>query len=87
MTPEEEHNQDVARVVSACALLGEHFDAVQIFVSKHEKERTFTAHRGTGNWLLRFGQVQEWTIYEEERIRMCARKNEPNDEAPPWNTT
>lgn len=85
MSAAEEHERDMERVVKACQDLGEHFDAVEIFVTKHtnptesDVQKTFTAHRGTGNWCSRYGQVREWVIYEEERIR-CAGRAAESDE-------
>ena len=79
MTTQEEHERDLARVEQAVAGLGEFFDSVQVFVSKHtnpgedEDQATFTAHRGCGNWCTRYGQVREWLLYEDERIRASAR--------------
>ena len=52
-----------------CARLSEHFDSVQIFVTKHDKLR-FRGTRGftfgCGNWFARYGQVREWIVNEEQ---------------------
>lgn len=62
--------------------LGEHFDTVQVFCTRHmpaELDGTAIANRGTGNWHARFGQVREWVIYEEEWIREYARRKSQDD--------
>lgn len=69
---------EVDRILDETALkLGEHFDSVQIFVTRHEPEiegGTITATRGCGNWHARFGQITEWLIVKEEDARCEARK-------------
>lgn len=54
---------DEVRVARALRELGEHFDTVQIFATRHESgEENGTVHvsLGLGNWYARFGQVQMW---------------------------
>ena len=77
---EAENNQERERereiVKRAVEQLGEHFDSVQVFCSGYKpggEDGTFTTNLGAGNWLTRFGQVREWVIYEEEKIRQHAR--------------
>lgn len=53
--------------------LAEHFDSVQIFVTRHEggeKNGTVNASQGAGNWFARYGQVKSWVIKQDE----CARE-------------
>lgn len=82
MTIEEDSKISRERVDKAIAGLGEHFDHIQIFVSKlaspddAEGQKIYSYHAGNGNWLGRYGQVREWLIYEEERIRNAARRSE-----------
>ena len=40
----------------------EHFDTVQIFVTKHNGHDQSTAveHFGNGNWYARYGQIELW---------------------------
>lgn len=73
-----QRNEDRERVKRHVAELGEFFDTVQIFVSKHATGDggTFTSGQGSGNWCARYGQITEWVKYEDERIRECARKQE-----------
>lgn len=40
--------------------LGEHFDSVRIFVTKHEDGSTLALTRGNGNNYAQIGQVSEW---------------------------
>lgn len=56
--------------------LQEHFDSVQIFVTRHEPAEhngTIVADMGVGNWYARFGQIKEWMNREEEIARQHAR--------------
>lgn len=74
-----ERNDDLDRVKAACESLGEHFDSVQIFVTKHEPEvedGTVNIAWSVGNWFTRYGQVREWLIKAEERTRAFVRKDE-----------
>lgn len=65
-------------VKKAADELGEMFDSVQIFVSRHESGEhngTIRINKGTGNWFTRYGQVREWLIREDETSRIGARKD------------
>jgi hypothetical protein len=67
---------DLALLQKHVEALGEHFDTVQIFCTRHmpaELDGTVAVNRASGNWHARFGQINEWVIYEKERIRECAR--------------
>lgn len=57
--------------------LMEHFDTVQIFVSRQDTEENVTHSRdsGAGHWYARYGQVNEWIIVQDERARHNERKN------------
>lgn len=77
MSNYQEEQALLARVASQ---LGEHFDTVQIFASKHdpaEADGTVTLNYGVGNWYARYGQVIEWTIKHDED----ARKSMYDDES------
>jgi hypothetical protein len=68
---------DVARVKSAVAALGEHFDTVQIFVTRSEPDgETVTVQLGSGNWCAREGFVREWLVRQDERARQRIRREE-----------
>lgn len=56
----EEHSK--ALLERHVAALREHFDAVQIFVSRFdgEKNETMVLHEGHGNYCARTGQVKDW---------------------------
>ena len=76
MDDSEKIDPDLARVKEAVAALGEHFDSVQIFATRHEP----ATHRGTinvccgeGNYFTRYGQVKEWSIRQDEVARENAR--------------
>jgi hypothetical protein len=69
----EQSVQVVQRAVDA---LSEHFDSVQVFVSRHDGERpdqTLTIQIGAGNWFTRLGQVRDWLIKQDELARIEAR--------------
>lgn len=70
-------NEEIKAVEKAVETLGEHFDAVQIFVNRHESSKggTVRFNDGRGNWFARYGQVREWLIREEETSRVHARKD------------
>lgn len=57
--------------------LGDHFDSVQIFVTRHEPAvgGTIAFNDGSGHWHARFGQVREWVVKKEERMRMDERED------------
>lgn len=72
-------DQDMERVQNAINQLSEHFDAVQIFASRHEAEiedGTISLNLGSGNWFARYGQVRNWIIKQEERDKEVIRKEE-----------
>lgn len=72
-------SDDRERVRKALDDLGEHFDAVHIFASRHESgslHGTVFVNMGTGNWFTRYGHVREWVIYEEEATRVDARNKQ-----------
>ena len=61
---------DHSIVDKAIDLLGEHFDTVQIFCTRHEGgEGTVSMNKGIGNWFARRGHVQEWILKEEKAIQ------------------
>jgi len=67
----DQRKKDVELVDAFVEKLGEHFDCVQIFCSRHmpaELDGTITINRGAGNWCARFGQVREWVVYQDARI-------------------
>jgi hypothetical protein len=73
---------DVAMVRRAAEELGEHFDTVQVFATRHlpaEIEGTMSYQYGVGNVYGRYGQVSEWLIKEDERARAEIRRKEQED--------
>lgn len=70
---------DVNMVKRHVEELGEHFDSVQIFATRHEQgslDGTVSIHIGTGNWFARYGQVTEWCIKQDEWTRRKAAKDD-----------
>lgn len=70
---------DVEMVRKHVQALGEHFDTVQIFCTRHEpfeKDGTISVNLGEGNWHARYGQVAEWMIKQDCYIRKdCAKED------------
>lgn len=57
-------------VINAAKMLGEHFDSVQIFCTRHEggpDGGTFSTSRGVGNFYARYGQVREWLLEQDSK--------------------
>lgn len=78
MTAEEE--ADVERIKKAATDLGEYFDTVQIFATRHQSETeddtgTVNLNYGVGNWFARLGFVKDWLIRQDEYTRDHCRKN------------
>ena len=51
-------SHDVNRVNKALEELGEHFDSVHIFATRHESGEsggTININKGVGNWFARYG--------------------------------
>jgi hypothetical protein len=70
---------DIARLETCLAHLGEHFDAVHIFATRHESGEeggTIKVQKGVGNWYARYGQIVEFLVISEEDARCYARKEE-----------
>ena len=77
-TPEEKaRRQERAAFVQKCVDdLSEHWDCVSIFVTHYEAKWTQSLSRHSGSWHGRYGQLKEWMIYEDERVRISARDEE-----------
>lgn len=56
-------------VTQSIGRLMEHFDSVQVFVTKHcpagKDTHTASFVKGDGNWYARYGQVKEWALKAE----------------------
>ena len=68
LTPEEKKQKLQGIVKAHCGALLEHFDSVQIFTVKNNKDEKLSTsfHWGSGNYFSRYGQVKQWVIGEEE---------------------
>jgi hypothetical protein len=81
--PMEEDNQEEREleIVKKHAIqLLEHFENVQIFVSKYDSEEgTVSVTYGEGNWFSRLGQVKEFVTKSNERLRKSVREEEEDD--------
>lgn len=72
----QEREKDLALINDALNTLIEHFDSVQIFVSRHEEavsNGTITLQNGRGNWFTRYGQIKQWIIRSDESARIEER--------------
>lgn len=66
-------------VERAVEQLGEHFDSVQVFVTKYDPNSgdpiTIELFNGSGNWLTRYGQVKDWVLRREAIATEEARQS------------
>lgn len=53
------------KVDLALNALAEHFDAVHIFGSYKNEDKTSMYNRGRGSYYARYGMVKQWIIREE----------------------
>lgn len=59
------------------AQLMEHFETVQIFVTRHDAgQGTFNINLGDGNFFARLGQVQEWITKSNELSKENVRRQD-----------
>ncbi len=72
---DKESEADLKRCEDAARALGEYFDTVHIFVTRHEscRDGTVNIQWGQGNWFARKGQISEWLLREEEDTREHVR--------------
>ncbi len=78
-TPE----QDAALIWKALHSLGEHFDSVHIFATRHEPAEakgTITFNDGVGNWYARYGQIREWLLQADESSRQGSPAHHPESD-------
>jgi hypothetical protein len=71
-------DKDIRILEDACIRLGQQFDTVQIFATRHnEKEGgTVNVHFGKGNWYARFGHIKLWVQFKENDIKFVDKKDE-----------
>ena len=62
---------DLKKLHDRCDQLMTHFDTVQIFATRYEKDTCHTSYWvvGEGNWAARLGHVRIWLLREEEGIK------------------
>jgi hypothetical protein len=75
---EPSEDPDVARVSKAVEALSEHFDTVQVFVTRHinNEDGTAAINLGAGNWYARYGQVQDFIVRCDEDTRIQRRSRD-----------
>lgn len=70
---------DIELVKKHVEALGEHFDSVHIFCTRHEageENGTVQLNQYAGNFFARYGQVREWLIRQEEQSRQAVRNEQ-----------
>jgi hypothetical protein len=55
MTPDEQNFLD-----GHVAKIAEHYDTVEIIVTRHENQQTLSRSRGAGNWHARYASAKEF---------------------------
>lgn len=76
-------DQQVIKVLQEhTRVLREHFDSVQVFVTRHNghTEITESYQHGSGSWYERVGNVRMWTLRMEEDARLRAQRAFEADE-------
>ncbi len=66
--PDESSKEDKVReacVDKALNMLSEHYDAVQIFGTYQDGQKTSRYAKGRGNHYARYGMVRSWVVREE----------------------
>lgn len=65
------HSEDQKLLQAAMTILCEHYDSVQIFVTRHEpvlERGTVEFDCGMGNYFARVGQINMWLKKQEESV-------------------
>lgn len=74
----DDNKYHVARIDQAVDTLCEYFDTVHIFVTASRmmdgEEHSGAFCRGKGHFHTRYGQIREWLVFEDEKIRQFARE-------------
>lgn len=68
MAKDNSRAQDVALLQKHVDALGEHFDSVQIFCTRHDPARadgTVAVQLGVGNWYARYGHITDWIARQD----------------------
>ena len=68
MNAQEQADQDMTMLRHSAEQLAEHFDTVQILVTRHDPaqaEGTIRAHYGLGNICARYGHAKEFVLHCE----------------------
>ena len=70
-----DRDADIATIDRFLAQLSEHFDAIEIFATRHNphNNESIAVNHGIGNWYARHGQVRDYVAREAERARIAMR--------------
>lgn len=79
---------DLNRLRQACAILHEHYETVQIFITHTDDSghNTKHAHFGVGNWFARYGYIKAF-IADNEREFMgttLSKEEKKPDDKKEW---
>lgn len=77
-----EQDEDIKRVEGVAKALMEHYDSVQIFVTRQDgyEQTTMELKAGYGNFYARLGQIQTWLTRQDEEARNYQRSLHDDDE-------
>lgn len=73
-------NTDQSVLRDAIATLMEHFDTVQVVVTRRANDGTIIAAEDSGNFYARVGSVHRWLTMEDEQCRVNVREGERFDD-------
>lgn len=66
--------EDTESILDRCvAILSEHYDAVEILVTRCDDGKTNATSKGSGNWYARYGLAREYVERADEQMRIEKR--------------
>jgi hypothetical protein len=73
-------DRDIEVLRRHAAQLMEHFETVQIFVTRDKKKLTQAMNYGDGNFYARLAQAREFVVRQDEYVRQEARGEQDDAE-------
>ena len=72
---EAQYEKKLALLRNQCSVLLQSFDTVHIFATKYDPETndTISFNSGIGSWAARRGQIRDFMLSEDERVRVKER--------------
>lgn len=74
-----EVNETMGLMEKHCSALMEHFDTVQIVVTRHLKDGTRMANYGAGNLYARLASAREWLNRMDMSVEMSMYEEDDQD--------